>query len=197
MSKKKSTAPRRSEQDRYAAKKDAFGPETTSVRGRRYLIPAAVAASLLLAAGLLFGGVFGGKTPDPIPAETSSAPTSSQQQITYAVADFDDGKARYYDLEAGNGITVRYFILKSSDGVIRAAFDACDVCWPAGRGYAQDGDVMVCRNCGRRFASININDVKGGCNPAPLNRRVENGEVVITAADILEGQGHFNLPKRS
>jgi hypothetical protein len=87
----------------------------------------------------------------------------------------------------------KYFVLKSSDGIIRAAFDACDVCWPAGKGYYQEGDYMVCRNCGRKFASVLVNEVKGGCNPAPLNRRVENGKVVIDVKDILDGRQYFNF----
>ncbi|MEJ2476339.1 MAG: DUF2318 domain-containing protein, partial [Desulfobacterales bacterium] len=88
---------------------------------------------------------------------------------------------------------IRYFILKSSDGVIRAAFDACDVCWPAGKGYYQDGDVMVCRNCGRRFASVLVNEVQGGCNPAPLKRSLQGERVVIRAQDILEGKQYFDF----
>jgi uncharacterized membrane protein len=90
-------------------------------------------------------------------------------------------------------LTIRYFVLKSSDGIIRAAFDACDVCWPAGKGYYQEGDNMVCRNCGRRFASVQVNEVKGGCNPAPLNRTLENGNLVIKIKDIQEGRQYFNF----
>jgi uncharacterized membrane protein len=108
---------------------------------------------------------------------------------------FDDGKARYFEHKDGS-ITIRYFVIKSSDGVIRAAFDACDVCWPAGKGYAQDGDFMVCGNCGQRFKSTQVNEVKGGCNPAPLDRRVENGTVVIQVSDILGGKGYFDFSKK-
>ena len=93
------------------------------------------------------------------------------------------------------GSVIRYFVIKSSDGVIRAAFDACDVCWQAGRGYFQKGDYMVCRNCGRRFASVLVNEVKGGCNPAPLQRRVEGDDVIIEARDILAGVGYFDLDR--
>jgi len=112
--------------------------------------------------------------------------------VTFPVATFDDGRARHYEFSQG-GLTIRYFILKSSDGVIRAAFDACDVCWQAGKGYYQDGDVMVCRNCGRRFASVLVNEVKGGCNPAPLRRSIQGGQVVIQVQDILQGRGYFNF----
>jgi uncharacterized membrane protein len=114
------------------------------------------------------------------------------ETFSYSAALFEDGQARHYEYRNGK-YNIRYFVLKSSDGVIRAAFDACDVCWPAGKGYYQDGDVMVCRNCGRRFASVLVNEVKGGCNPAPLNRRMENGKVVISIEDLIEGRQYFDF----
>jgi uncharacterized membrane protein len=117
---------------------------------------------------------------------------ASPDVVAYPVTMFEDGKARHFELAHGD-IIVRYFILKSADGVIRAAFDACDVCWPAGKGYFQEGDVMVCRNCGRRFDSIRINEVKGGCNPAPLKRAVDGDRVVIRVTDIIEGRPYFNF----
>jgi len=87
--------------------------------------------------------------------------------------------------------------LKSADGVVRAAFDACDVCWRSGKGYTQDGDEMVCKNCGRRFASNRINDVQGGCNPAPLNRSVEGDHLIIQAEDIVRGRAYFDFNKET
>jgi uncharacterized membrane protein len=113
-------------------------------------------------------------------------------QVSLPATLFEDGKARHFEHVAGD-FKIKYFVLKSSDGIIRAAFDACDVCWPAGKGYYQEGDYMVCRNCGRRFASVLVNEVKGGCNPAPLNRKVENGKVIIEVKDILDGRQYFNF----
>ncbi len=52
---------------------------------------------------------------------------------------------------------------------------------------------MICRNCGRKFASVLVNEVKGGCNPAPLIRSVENGNVIIRTVDILDGKQFFNF----
>ncbi len=100
------------------------------------------------------------------------------------VGDIDDGEAHYFKVKADDGVMVSFFTLKSRDGVIRAAIDACDVCYKAGKGYIQDGDFMVCSNCGQRFTSNRINLVKGGCNPAPLNRSVEGENLVISMADI-------------
>jgi uncharacterized membrane protein len=100
------------------------------------------------------------------------------------VEDVNDGKAHYFEVKADDGTKVEFFLLMSMDGVIRAAIDSCDVCYRSGKGYVQEGDFMVCTNCGRRFASDRINVVKGGCNPAPLNRKIVDANLVISMADI-------------
>ena len=41
-----------------------------------------------------------------------------------------------------------------------------------------------CKNCGQKFASNKINVIKGGCNPAPLNRTVVGDKLVIQMRDI-------------
>ena len=160
----------------------------TESKNRMPLLVAAIGV-VLIAGGAIFyifqGG--GGIT------ATASAPVASNNTfVSFPISLFDDGKARHFEHVDGN-MTIRYFILKSSDGVIRAAFDACDVCWPAGKGYYQDGDVMVCRNCGRRFASVLVNEVQGGCNPAPLNRNLENDKLIIQIKDIQQGRQYFNF----
>jgi len=136
----------------------------------------------------------------PRPAEQAPQAAAAAQvksgQVAYEAAAFEDGRARLFKHQADDGLTIRYFILKSSDGVIRAAFDACDVCWPANKGYQQQGDEVVCRNCGRRFPSVQINVVQGGCNPAPLKRRIEDGRVVIEVQDILDGRQYFDFSRR-
>ncbi len=113
--------------------------------------------------------------------------------ITYSVNDFADGKARHFQYKTPSGKTIRYFIVRSSDGVIRAAYDACDVCWPSGKGYYQEGNNMVCRNCGRKFPTPQVNVVTGGCNPGALNRQINKTQVTIQVKDILEGQRYFNF----
>jgi hypothetical protein len=51
----------------------------------------------------------------------SNAPPKAQgpgsSNIRYPVALFDDGQARHFEY-AVNGLTIRYFVLKSADGVI-------------------------------------------------------------------------------
>ena len=84
-----------------------------------------------------------------------------------------------------------YFALKSRDGAYRAALDACDVCFRTNRGYRQEGDQMVCNNCGQKFSCDKIGEVKGGCNPHPLAHKEEEGYMVIRKADIVAGKDYF------
>ena len=153
--------------------------------GKKRILPWAIVITCVIFLIVIGGYVF-------IQFQKPEAVAGSNE-IVHPVAPFDDGEARHFQIETEDGLTIKYFVLKSADGVIRAAFDACDVCWPAGKGYYQEGDHMVCRNCGRRFASNLVNVVKGGCNPAPLTRQVENGKLVIQIADLLEGKKYFNF----
>ena len=140
-----------------------------------------VAAGILALAGILFF----------LSAIQGAAATNAADEVAYPVKDFQNGDARFYSYPAGNGVTIKYFILKSSDGVIRAAFDACDVCFEARKGYEQKGDFMVCKNCGRRFVSVKVNEVTGGCNPGALKREIKGDKLVIKVKDILAGKQYF------
>ena len=150
----------------------------------------AVAVAFLLSSGALAFFLTSGKTGTPV--SSPSTISADATMVSYPVSLFSDGRARHFEHKY-NDLTIRYFILKSADGIIRAAFDACDVCWSAGKGYYQEGDTMVCRNCGRRFASDLVNEVKGGCNPAPLRRAVDGDKLILRVADIVEGKQYFNF----
>ena len=110
--------------------------------------------------------------------------------VRLPISTFDDFEAHHYTY-MHEGRPIEFFVLKSEDGVVRAAFNACDVCFLSKKGYTQDGDYVVCNNCGRRFPANEINDVHGGCNPSPLERTVEGDTLVIQVKDIISGQDYF------
>ena len=126
-------------------------------------------------------------TPDSVPSPEVMATVDSER---FPLSTFDDYKAHYYTY-VHEEQAIKFFILKSADGVVRAAFDACDVCYGAKKGYRQDGEEMVCVNCGLRFPANRINEVRGGCNPAPLHRTVKGDTLVIQADDIVAGLRYF------
>lgn len=110
--------------------------------------------------------------------------------VSVSATDASTGKATFYRYEAKGG-EVRFFLVKSPDGRLRAALDACDVCYHAGKGYEQKGDRMRCVNCGMEFHANRIGDVKGGCNPHPLPFAAEGDTVRIAAADLEAGTRYF------
>jgi uncharacterized membrane protein len=59
--------------------------------------------------------------------------------------------------------------VKAPDGTIRTAFNTCQICYGSGKGYyKQDGDLLVCQNCGNRFSMDLVEVEAGGCNPWPI-----------------------------
>jgi uncharacterized membrane protein len=110
--------------------------------------------------------------------------------VTIPVAELAGGQAKFYSYDAG-GVEVKYFVMQSKDGEYRAAFDACDVCYPNKKGYSQQGDSMVCNNCGQQFETSKINEVKGGCNPSPIDRTVEGQDLVLKTSDLQAGVQYF------
>lgn len=143
----------------------------------------------ILAGYYYFAYMAPGSNISPEPAEELT-PAAGSDVIEIPTSVMDDDKAHFYSYDS-NGKIIRYFVLKSSDGVIRAAFDACDSCFAEKKGYHQEGDEMVCNNCQLRFPSVKINEEKGGCNPAPLDRTVDGNNVVIKISDIKNGKEYF------
>ncbi|HEX8339050.1 MAG TPA: DUF2318 domain-containing protein [Pyrinomonadaceae bacterium] len=117
-------------------------------------------------------------------------PKAVNGEVSLPVSELSD-KARFYEYKAASGKTVRFFALKSADGVYRAALDACDVCFHAKKGYSQEGAEMVCNNCGMHFPSAQVNEVKGGCNPIGLERKVAGDKLNLSAKELEAGASYF------
>ena len=111
--------------------------------------------------------------------------------FVFDTSPFADGKARHFVYKHSSSEWVRFFLVKSGDGIIRAAFDACDVCWQHKKGYVQQGNFLVCINCGLKFRTDKVNEVKGGCNPSPLRRTVQGNKLIISVQDALSGLKFF------
>ncbi|MBF8259845.1 MAG: DUF2318 protein [Actinobacteria bacterium] len=171
----------------------------TIIRKQERRIRGVLAVAILLLAGFvtiaqagLLDGIFK-KSPAEIAKSAGIVETSDEVKIPLKA--LDTGKALFLQQEV-DGRQLYYFALKSSDGAYRAALDSCDVCFRANRGYRQDNDLMVCNNCGQTFPSAKIGEVKGGCNPHPLARKVEEQYLVVKKSDIAAGKDYF-LRKRT
>lgn len=111
--------------------------------------------------------------------------------VTIAVAKVNDGKTHFFRyLDAGKEIN--FFVVKGGDGVFHTAFDACDVCFKEKKGYTQQGDHVVCKNCNKQFPISKIGAASaGGCNPAYLPSKIYGNSIAIGVEDIKVGARYF------
>jgi uncharacterized membrane protein len=163
----------------------------TVKRRNGWIIGGVAAGILVVVVAAVSGGVLDGllkKSPAEIGKAAGVVETTDAVRIPLKA--IDSGKALFLSMES-EGRQVHYFALKSRDGAYRAALDACDVCFKSNRGYRQEGDLMVCNNCGQTFPSNRIGEIKGGCNPHPLARGIEGRYLVIGKAGIVAGKDYF------
>lgn len=134
--------------------------------------------------------VSGCSTDSPTGGSTTGNVVSEENYVEIPISELSE-TAKFYSLNS-NGKEVRYFVVKGSDGKIRTAFDACDVCGGA-KGYRQEGNDMVCNNCGRSFDidSIGTKNIGGGCWPSYLTNKIEGDNVLISKSELAKGAFRF------
>lgn len=103
-------------------------------------------------------------------------------------------KASFYPVEI-DGTVLEVLAVKAPDGTIRTAFNTCQICFSSGRGYyVQDGDVLVCQNCGNRFKTNDVEIARGGCNPVPIfaeDKAVDENTITISNEFLTQAKGIF------
>lgn len=149
----------------------------------RGLIPLIALGLVLVATAAMAWMVWGG-------SGSAGAVQAVDGRIAIPVTEFNDGKAHFYVYRSG-GTDIRFFVLQSRDGVVRAALDTCDVCYKEKQGYRQENDFMVCNNCDQQFQADKINEIRGGCNPVPLERSVADGQLLIAETELAAGIRYF------
>ena len=117
-----------------------------------------------------------------IPINPSNITTGSQ--ISIPISDIEN-TAKYYSYDA-DGVEVKYFAVKGSDGEVHVALDACDVCYGAKKGYTQVGDVMRCINCGNQYPvnSLGTENTAGGCWPSYVPIKMDGDSIIIKESDL-------------
>jgi len=136
--------------------------------------------------------------PDTAPAQGTPATGSGQvnpphsqvalngSAVTIDAQPLADGQARFFTVQLPAAKAVNFFVVKDSLGVLRAAADACEVCYQQKKGFHQEGAEIVCNNCGNRYPLEKIATEKGGCNPGPISPALQaaGGTITISQAEL-------------
>jgi high-affinity iron transporter len=147
-------------------------------RQRRWSFAAAI---LCVAVVLSFAGeyVYGRVAAAPSPAKRLIA---QDNQVRIPLSDLTDSSLHFYTADL-DGSVIRFLVIHKQNGDYAAALDACQICGTAG--YRQEGQSVICRNCG---ASIYIPSIgqSGGCNPISVKSQVAGGEVIVDLSALGE-----------
>jgi uncharacterized membrane protein len=170
---------------------------------RTWIKPAMIAGVVVLAVVAAWAGkgIYMAKKMGNRPAfaalRDSSARLSKAVMVTSEAGDvriplttLDDNNAHFFAY-ASNGKTITFFVMKAKDGSIHTALDACVACNHAKLGYRQEGDLVVCNNCGMGFKPTDIGRETGGCNPIAVSKTLDGKMVVLKANDIEAGAQYF------
>jgi len=125
-------------------------------------------------------------------------PAITDRDLVIQIADITEN-ALFFPVVI-DGTRMEVLAVKAADGTIRTAFNACHVCYASGRGYfVQEGMVLVCQNCGRRYRMSQLERQAGGCNPEPIfpaNKTITDSTITISKEYLKRGKTLFENRKR-
>jgi FTR1 family protein len=146
---------------------------------------AASAASLLVIVLISAQFIYSRTAHAMSPPERANIQNGEAQIATNRLADHD---LHRIVINAG-GTEVRIIAILDSSGTMRAGLDACMIC--GHQGYYQDGNNVICRNCGAVIYVPTIG-LAGGCNPIHIDYRIESDSLRISAAALAEAAKYFH-----
>jgi high-affinity iron transporter len=117
-------------------------------------------------------------------ALSASLPVSFDNgAVRIPVGSVNDGNLHRFVID-DQGVHVRFIVIAKPDHSLAVAYDACQICGT--KGYYQKGHEVICRNCAANLVISSIGS-KGGCNPIPLESRIEASTLVIDEAVFESG----------
>ena len=138
-----------------------------------------LAAALYVVVVLMLGAefVYAQAMNAPSPAD---ALTAQNGEVRIPVSQLSDSTVHFYRADLGD-TSVRFIVVREANDQYVTALDACQIC--GSKGYKQEGQNVICRNCGAVIYIPSIGS-KGGCNPIPVKSRVEGGTVIVNLTDL-------------
>jgi len=133
------------------------------------------------AAAVLCVAVVLSLTAEYVYARSMNAPVQTKlliaqnNQVRIPLSELTDSSLHYYTADV-DAAEIRFLVIHKTNGDYATALDACQICGAAG--YKQEGQNIICRNCGAAIYVPSIGDA-GGCNPIAVKSLVQGGEVVV------------------
>jgi len=147
-------------------------------RQRRWSFAAAILC-ILVTLSLAAEFVYARALNAPTKAKTLTAENGA---VRIPLAELTDSSLHFYTADV-DGTVIRFLVIHRLSGDYATALDACQIC--GRQGYRQEGQNVICRNCGAAIYIPSIGE-SGGCNPVGVKSRVDAGDVIVNLSALVE-----------
>lgn len=131
----------------------------------------------------LYYKLYANQPPKRTPSKTVEA---DKGNIKIPLSSLQENELYRFGYANETGIEIRFLVLKTSTGRIGVAYDACLLC--RDYGYIKKDQQLVCLACGAAIYGPTMGR-PGGCNPIPLDHRLETNNLIINVKTLLQGRG--------
>ena len=101
------------------------------------------------------------------------------------------GNGRFHSYRASSGKNVDFFVYRESSGTPHAVLDACRTCYRWKKGYALEGDVVVCLKCDMRFKLDGLAQGAGSCVPIHVRTERRADTLIVPVSELEAGARFF------
>ena len=122
---------------------------------------------------------------EPAPAQVLDAVNG---QVRIPLSTLTDQSLHFYTADV-NGTVVRFLVIHQMNGDYAVALDACQICGRSG--YRQEGQNIICRNCGASIYAPSIGE-RGGCNPIPVKSAVAGGVLLVDLSALADANASIH-----
>ena len=93
----------------------------------------------------------------------------------------NDGHLHRFVYRASSGEQVRYIVILKGGSAYGVGLDACEIC--GATGYYERDNQVICKLCDVQMNKATIG-TRGGCNPIPIEYRIEEGKLRIAQSEL-------------
>ncbi len=181
--------------------------EGQSAGQRRWQLSAGI-ASICIISFLGVGEVF--TSSHDVDLTAKMLPFPSAGTVGIPVTEVSDNNLHRYSIQ-DNGLTIRFFVLRTGFGKFATAFDACYACYSYGRYYLKNGE-LICSQCDAPSPLSKLHQTRGeaepdentsgsmegnGCAPIYLPSRLRAGRIEIKLTDLQSKRKYFDITEES
>lgn len=108
--------------------------------------------------------------------------------VRIETSELHDGNVHIYVCYTAGAARTRFLVVERTDHTFGVALDASE---RSNVGFRQDAGGLKCNGCNLQFPLDDVGRRTGGCYPIPLRHALGDGNVIISADEIMSASPRF------